>query len=67
MKAYFLLVGVLVLALVFLMSYKKTGYQSGGEWVVYGTMGCGWTRKQLDHLSRMVWVTSLLSGRWVSS
>ena len=52
MKAYFLLVGVLLLALMFLMSYKKTGYQSGGQWIVYGTMGCGWTRKQLDHLKQ---------------
>lgn len=24
--------------------YKK------GDWTVYGTMGCGWTRKQLDHM-----------------
>lgn len=51
MKTYFILVCVLLLVLIFLMSYKKTGYQSNGdEWVVYGTMGCGWTRKQLDHL-----------------
>jgi len=21
-----------------------------GEWTVYGTMGCGWTRKQLDYM-----------------
>jgi hypothetical protein len=20
-----------------------------GEWTVYGSMGCGWTRKQLEH------------------
>lgn len=23
---------------------------SGGEWTVYGTNGCGWTRKQLTYL-----------------
>jgi len=23
---------------------------SGGTYIVYGTMGCGWTRKQLDHM-----------------
>jgi len=22
---------------------------SDGEWTVYGSMGCGWTRKQLDY------------------
>ena len=22
---------------------------AGGEWTVYGSMGCGWTRKQLDY------------------
>jgi|TARA_B110000483_G_scaffold226886_1_gene288085 hypothetical protein len=22
---------------------------AGGEWTVYGSMGCGWTRKQLEH------------------
>ena len=24
------------------------GKKSKGGWTVYGTMGCGWTRKQLD-------------------
>ena len=28
----------------------KTDGVSGGTYVVYGTMGCGWTRKQLDHM-----------------
>lgn len=23
---------------------------SDGEWTVYGSMGCGWTRKQLEYL-----------------
>lgn len=23
---------------------------TGGDWTVYGTMGCGWTRKQLEYL-----------------
>ena len=22
----------------------------GKDWTVYGTMGCGWTRKQLDYM-----------------
>lgn len=23
---------------------------TGDEWVVYGTMGCGWTRKQIEYM-----------------
>lgn len=26
------------------------GPKKGSGWTVYGTMGCGWTRKQLDHM-----------------
>lgn len=25
---------------------------NGAEWTVYGTMGCGWTRKQLDYMKK---------------
>lgn len=29
---------------------KAVKAKSGdGEWTVYGSMGCGWTRKQLEH------------------
>ena len=28
----------------------KAKAKKGGDWTVYGTMGCGWTRKQLDHM-----------------
>ena len=28
----------------------KTGVE--GEWTIYGTMGCGWTRKQLDYMKQ---------------
>ena len=24
----------------------------GAQWTVYGTMGCGWTRKQLDYMKK---------------
>jgi hypothetical protein len=24
--------------------------KKGKDWTVYGTMGCGWTRKQLEHM-----------------
>ena len=23
-----------------------------GEWTIYGSMGCGWTRKQLDYMRK---------------
>lgn len=34
------------------MGTSDTGAQPVGEkdWTVYGTMGCGWTRKQLEHM-----------------
>jgi hypothetical protein len=25
---------------------------NGKQWTVYGTMGCGWTRKQLDYMKK---------------
>lgn len=27
--------------------------KDGKKWTVYGTMGCGWTRKQLDHMKNV--------------
>ena len=46
---------IVIFALLFLWSYfkKPSGVKKsagGGEWTVYGTMGCGWTRKQLEAL-----------------
>lgn len=26
------------------------GKSDSGEWTIYGSMGCGWTRKQLDYM-----------------
>ena len=25
---------------------------NGEKWTIYGTMGCGWTRKQLDYMKK---------------
>ena len=25
---------------------------NGEHWTIYGTMGCGWTRKQLDYMKK---------------
>lgn len=37
----------IILVAVILMILWKTRRP---DWTVYGTMGCGWTRKQLDHM-----------------
>ena len=28
----------------------KAAASADGEWTIYGSMGCGWTRKQLDYM-----------------
>jgi hypothetical protein len=30
--------------------FKKRGSSSSSQWTVYGTDGCGWTRKQLKEM-----------------
>ena len=51
------LLGMVALALVvlYLLNYrlvtpKNGGGAAAGQWTVYGSMNCGWTRKQLDHM-----------------
>lgn len=39
---------VLLLINLYLLFTLKKPTVSGGTYIVYGTMGCGWTRKQLD-------------------
>ena len=29
---------------------KFEGAPIGGQWTVYGSMGCGWTRKQIEYM-----------------
>jgi len=57
MNAHFVAYGILVLIILYfvnnLLMAKKKGPVSdapapAGTWTVYGTNGCGWTRKQLD-------------------
>lgn len=50
MIALIILVLLNLYLLYTLRTSPKTGGVSGGTYVVYGTMGCGWTRKQLDHM-----------------
>ena len=44
-----------ILAIIGIMILLQTGKKSssGGDgWTVFGTMGCGWTRKQLDYMKK---------------
>lgn len=56
MNNHFIAYGILALIILYLLNHvltKKTGASGAaggapGKWTVYGTMGCGWTRKQLE-------------------
>lgn len=56
MNNHFIAYGILALIILYLLNNvltKKTGASktagaAPGKWTVYGTMGCGWTRKQLE-------------------
>ena len=41
---------VVFLAVLYLLIKPKSAHSSSGGWTVYGTTGCSWTRKQLDHM-----------------
>ena len=42
---------LLVINFMILQGLDKAPVKGKGkDWTVYGTMGCGWTRKQLDHM-----------------
>ncbi len=42
-----------LIAIVILIQTKKKSSTGGGKkWTVFGTMGCGWTVKQLDYMKK---------------
>ena len=41
----------LAIGVALFLLYKNTSPTSG-KWTVYGTMGCGWTRKQLEYMKK---------------
>ena len=51
MRVAFLIAFAILLAMLLKnwMS-KRSSYATDADWAVYGTMGCGWTRKQIDEL-----------------
>jgi hypothetical protein len=51
----FILIALIIINIFIFMNLggsvvKKT---DGKEWTIYGTMGCGWTRKQLEHMKKV--------------
>lgn len=43
---------VLFVVALYVLSRVPTRIPRGKPWTIYGTMGCGWTRKQLDYMKR---------------
>jgi hypothetical protein len=46
---------LIILAIVDIIILMRTGQapvEDGKKWTVFGTMGCGWTRKQLDYMKK---------------
>ena len=49
----FIALAILVLIVLFYTGRRmKTSKEEGKKWTVFGTMGCGWTRKQLDYMKK---------------
>jgi hypothetical protein len=54
------MIAFIILLLVDLYILMNTGRAAApsaavaeeGKWTVFGTMGCGWTRKQLDYMKK---------------
>jgi hypothetical protein len=43
---------ILFLVALYILSRVPTRIPRGKPWTIYGTMGCGWTRKQLDYMKK---------------
>jgi len=46
------LITIIVIALLLILKSKGSSDMSGQKTTIYGTMGCGWTRKQLDYMNK---------------
>ena len=51
----FAFIALIIVNAYTLINTGKPPVTQDGEkcWTVYGTMGCGWTRKQLDHMKNV--------------
>jgi hypothetical protein len=43
---------VVVATALFILFRNGAPVSNGKQWIVYGTMGCGWTLKQLDYMKK---------------
>jgi hypothetical protein len=50
MIALFAAIIIVVIILYRLRPKTSREGESGNGWKIYGTMGCGWTRKQIDYM-----------------
>lgn len=41
---------LIVVIILYCLQPKTSRKESGNGWKIYGTMGCGWTRKQIDYM-----------------
>ena len=52
MFAFIILAIIAVIILMQTGQGKKAPVGDEKKWTVFGTMGCGWTRKQLDYMKK---------------
>ena len=43
----------LAIGVALFLLYRNKASPGSKKWTVYGTMGCGWTRKQLEHMKKV--------------
>lgn len=48
----FIVLAIIVLIVLFTMNRGTNKKENGKNWTIFGTMGCGWTRKQLDYMKK---------------
>ena len=48
----FLILAIINVTILMRIGQTKKSSPTVGGWTVYGTMGCGWTRKQLEHMKK---------------
>ena len=52
MRRQQMIIIALVAIALFILFRNGAPVSNGEQWIVYGTMGCGWTRKQLDYMKK---------------
>lgn len=49
-----LIIALIIINIFILMNLGGTVKKTDDKnWTIYGTMGCGWTRKQLEHMKNV--------------